>query len=170
MKLEKIYGAGKSVRYHTDPWFIRFGQTIADHTWGMLAIIYKFNDSPSPDLLKTITFHDCGEYLCGDLPYPFKRMAPDLAAKHAEIEERVLEDFLDGPLPALSNEDKTWLVFADRLEAQCFMLMYMPELRDRKDWVQNYEKCLQCAIEFGIDDMLVDFLTKASKFNKEKWG
>lgn len=68
--------AGTVERYHTWPTIRR--QTNAEHTWQLLRIYTTLFGPPDPDTFSYIMFHDCGELVTGDPPYPIKRDNPSL--------------------------------------------------------------------------------------------
>ena len=95
--------AGMVRRYHTWP-HIR-PQTVAEHTWHVLRILLTI--WPQVALRSVVTqfvmFHDCGEFLAGDPPYPSKRLSPDMAEVHGELEQLALNHLAhDWGIPALS--------------------------------------------------------------------
>lgn len=63
-------------RFHT--WPVLRQQTIAEHSWQVLRIYEALWGWPSPRLTRHIQYHDCGEIVTGDLPYPTKSLNPEL--------------------------------------------------------------------------------------------
>ena len=118
--LEDILLSGQVIRYHANPYMNRTQQTVAEHCWGVAALIYKLNPNPSRALIAAALFHDSGEMWAGDLPAPFKMANPELAARHAEIEEKLATE-AGVPVVALNESELAWLKFADRLESFLFM-------------------------------------------------
>lgn len=74
--------AGQVKRYHT--WPTHRQQTVGEHTWQVLRIYSTIFGPPDPSLLLYILYHDCGELVTGDLPFPVKSENPVIgAAVHA---------------------------------------------------------------------------------------
>ena len=68
--LTNIYRAGDVKRYHTVARLKE--QTIAEHSWGVAAIIMYLEPNPSKALLAAALFHDVAESKTGDVPATFK--------------------------------------------------------------------------------------------------
>lgn len=62
----RIRQGGSVKRFHT--WPTIGEQTVAAHTWGVLALILAFEPKPSVALLRRAVFHDLAEYETGDIP------------------------------------------------------------------------------------------------------
>lgn len=115
-----MLSTGQTVRYHTNPTMIRYLQTVADHAWGVVTILYLMHPDPSPALIKAAHFHDSGEKWAGDLAAPFKKNFPVFARQHAEIEHELAVS--NGiPKVDLTVEEELWLNFADKLESHIYM-------------------------------------------------
>ena len=80
--------AGYVTRYHTWP-RIR-DQTVAEHTWNLLRIILAIQPHASPELLRWTMFHDVGERVTGDVPFPVKREHPELKRALDKMEHEAL--------------------------------------------------------------------------------
>lgn len=80
--------AGYVTRYHTWP-RIR-DQTVAEHTWNLLRIILAVHPHASPELLRWTMFHDVGERVTGDVPFPVKRENPEVKAAFDKMEHEAL--------------------------------------------------------------------------------
>ncbi len=89
-----LAGAGRVKRYHTWPMSEAFPQTVADHSWHVLRIYFSITPEPNIDAVASIVFHDCGELVAGDPPYPIKAQNPTLKAEHSAIEARALQTML----------------------------------------------------------------------------
>ena len=68
--------AGTLRRYHS--WPMHQTQTIGCHTWQVLRIYVSIFGAPAPDVTVYILWHDAGELVLGDLPFPVKANSPEL--------------------------------------------------------------------------------------------
>lgn len=76
--------AGDVRRYHT--WRVLQQQTNAAHQWNVARILLAIYPDCSPRLLREALFHDVGEVVSGDAPFPIKRDNPDIKAGHDRVE------------------------------------------------------------------------------------
>lgn len=76
--------AGKVTRYHT--WERLREQSVGEHTWQLLRIILAMHPSASRELLVYTMFHDVGERVTGDVPFPVKREHPEIKAAFDRME------------------------------------------------------------------------------------
>jgi len=118
-----IYKSGQVARYHCNPTMSLFRQTNADHQWGCVILILMLHPNPSVSLIRAAATHDVGEIGSGDLSHQVKQANPEHAANHDALEQYVSEE-MGCPRPYLSEGEKDWLKFADRLEAYLYMRMY----------------------------------------------
>jgi 5'-deoxynucleotidase len=129
--------AHRTQRYHTNPHLARIGQTLADHAHGVASLIGLLHPSPSADLLLAALWHDVGEAVVGDLPSPYRRLHPQVAALHARTEELAAKA-LRRPT-TLADDDEAWLRLADGAEAIIFCAHHKPELLSRPDWAAHLQ-------------------------------
>lgn len=80
--------AGKISRYHT--WERIRDQSVGEHTWQLLRIILAVHRHASPELLRWTMFHDVGERVTGDVPFPVKRENPELKRALDKMEHETL--------------------------------------------------------------------------------
>ena len=78
--------AGEVIRYHT--WPMHHRQTVGEHTWQVMRIYLQIFGPLSPEVSTYIIWHDTGELVTGDLPFPVKRDNPHLKAECDFIEKR----------------------------------------------------------------------------------
>lgn len=91
--------AGQVPRYHTWP-HLR-GQSIAEHSWQVVRIIWAIMPDAPMALIKQAMFHDIGEVGTGDPPYPVKAKNPVLKKEMDRLERDVwLQMCLPWGLPA----------------------------------------------------------------------
>lgn len=112
---------------YVDRWHTERGmdaQTVADHTWGVMAILWLMYDGgPSPRLINLALFHDMGEHVTGDIPAPTKWANPQLKKIVDDIETSFLIGTIDSPVASyVDKEERIALKVADTLEcmAQCY--------------------------------------------------
>ncbi|MFN7882569.1 MAG: hypothetical protein ACK5PF_06100 [bacterium] len=150
MTLAQVYMAGGVQRYHANPGMARLGQTNADHQGRCVQLLLALHPAPSVALIRAVAHHDVGERWAGDLPAPFKKAQPEIAAAHAEAELALAEAAWGGPLDDdLSREDVTWLRLIDGMEAWAFMRGHAPGQAERDGWPDARKACLERAWSFG---------------------
>lgn len=76
--------AGCVARYHTWP-HVR-GQSVGEHTWQLIRILLAIYPDAPRRLMIEAMFHDVGERVSGDPPYPIKAQNPDLKREMDRIE------------------------------------------------------------------------------------
>lgn len=109
--------AGDVTRYHT--WPMQTNQSVAHHTWNVLRIWVELFGPPSPEVSVAILFHDCGEIVTGDLPFPVKSDNLDLKTAANRVESEALNtsiplyhEMVDG----LTEEQKKHIKICDLCE------------------------------------------------------
>lgn len=78
--------SGQIVRFHTWPSLRK--QTIAEHGWNLCRIYFCITDNPDPKFIHHLIFHDIGENVTGDAPYPVKKDNPGLKDMMDVIEHK----------------------------------------------------------------------------------
>lgn len=76
--------AGRVTRYHT--WERLREQSVGEHTWQLIRIILAIHPHASRELLVYAMFHDVGERVTGDVPFPVKREHPEIKAAFDRME------------------------------------------------------------------------------------
>lgn len=154
MSLQNVYESGRTRRYHANPLMAHLGQTVADHSWGMIALLFTLHHSPSVNLIGAVTFHDSEERWIGDIPFPFKSAAPDLVKRHEEVGQQFCR--MKGiPQFSLTEEEEKWLKFLDRLEAYMFAKLHGAL---DEEWVENNQILHSLAAELGVQDVIINLL------------
>ena len=152
MTLAQVYMAGGVQRYHANPGMARLGQTNADHQGRCVQLLLALHPAPSVALIRAVAHHDVGERWAGDLPAPFKRAQPEIAAAHAEAEMEFAAQAMGWRVPDdLSPEDVRWLALIDGLEAWAFMRGHAPGQADRDGWPDARKACMARAMSMGAD-------------------
>jgi len=144
------YLSGLVRRYHANPDFAHFGQTNSQHQWGCALLIYSLHPKPTLSLIASALFHDVGEIFTGDWPFEFKMLHPEIAALGAKIEAEAAAD-MGLKMPELSDEDKRWLKFVDRLEPILFAQHHAPHMLTREDWPDQIQAVKSVAISLGAN-------------------
>lgn len=97
-------------------------QTTSDHSAKMAILCLALHPKPSAELLAAIVLHDAEEWFTGDFPSHVKENFPVLR----EIEEEAREEFFEvsqitNPFTKLSEDDKLWLSFLDKIEVLAYI-------------------------------------------------
>lgn len=149
-QIETLYGTGKVRRWHCNPHLAHHVQTLADHQWGCAALISLLHPNPGPSLLIAAIWHDAGERWAGDIPFPVKLLAPDMAADHKDVEDTLAEQ--NGvPVTGLTSQEQKWIKFVDRLESYLFAKLYSPEQLMADDWKDAIEIMVNDGRDLGVD-------------------
>lgn len=105
--------AGDVLRYHT--WPMLRPQTIGSHTWQILRIYVTIFGAPQPDVTVYVIWHDAGELVLGDLPFPVKAQSPTLKKLCDGIENLAVVK-MAGEVPRLSKLEKLRVKICDLAE------------------------------------------------------
>ena len=105
--------AGSVVRYHT--WPTHQTQDVGSHTWQVLRIYWSIWATPSPQVFTYLLWHDAGELVLGDLPFPVKAWAPRLKKLCDNIEDVAVVK-MGGKVIKLSPQEKLRCKIADLVE------------------------------------------------------
>jgi 5'-deoxynucleotidase YfbR-like HD superfamily hydrolase len=76
--------AGELRRYHT--WACNHEQTVADHSWNVARLLLAWDPQLPRHMLVHALFHDIGERITGDVPYPIKAQNPALKKEMDRLE------------------------------------------------------------------------------------
>lgn len=108
--------SGMVQRYHTWPTIQR--QTIADHTWNMIRIYWEiFGPEIEPTTLSRMLWHDAGESVAGDPPFPVKRDNHDLKTAHDRVEQdAVMQIAGEDAVPVVADSEVWRMKVCDLLE------------------------------------------------------
>src|SRR6267154_1716536 len=68
--------AGTVRRYHT--WPFHHQQNIGEHSWQIARIYFQIWGPLPPEVSTYFIWHDAGELVLGDLPFPVKKNNPHL--------------------------------------------------------------------------------------------
>jgi len=139
MDLKAIFRAGCVLRWHTNPDLATTGDRIDGHSARVARILIALHPSPSVTLLCHALIHDDGESAVGDVPAPAKDSTPGLAEwleVAEEAERRRLWSGAAGPDGGarLTDSDRLWLRFADRLDAFQWAAHHGPSVMNGDGW------------------------------------
>lgn len=100
-------------RYHTWPTLTQ--QTIGDHIGNSLRIYLALYGEIKTDAAQYIAYHDLGELVVGDPPFPVKVRNPDFKVAHEAVEVQALAR-MGLELPELSQQERLRLKIVDLLD------------------------------------------------------
>lgn len=107
-----VWDSGRVRRWHTHPHITP--QNVADHSWGVVAILYIICADPSPGLIRAAVFHDIAEIHTGDIPSGVKWAFPEMKAVSDACEKTVHAKF--DLMPTLNEYESELLKWADLME------------------------------------------------------
>ncbi len=81
--------AGQVRRYHT--WMVLHQQSIGEHSWQCMRIWWQIWGPLPPEVTTYFIWHDAGELVAGDLPFPVKAKNPVLKDTMDELEDRAVK-------------------------------------------------------------------------------
>lgn len=111
-----VWDSGRVRRWHTHPHIT--SQNVADHSWGVVAILYLICESPSKNLIKAAVFHDIAEIHAGDIPSGVKWAFPEMKSASDKCEQIIQTKF--GLMPELTEVEQRLLKWADLMELALF--------------------------------------------------
>ena len=113
--LTNPYFAGQVRRYHT--WPVLQQQTVGEHTWQVLRIYDTVWGPIPPHVTRFILWHDAGELVTGDVPFPMKQRNPALREAMAAADELALQ--------GMRAPKCSWLTTVEQLRAKAADLCEM---------------------------------------------
>lgn len=117
--LANAHFAARVQRYHT--WPMHHQQSVGEHTLQILRIWWQMWGPMLPKISTCIIWHDLGELVGGDPPYPVKARNPDLKAGHDRVENQAIQN-MGGPvngsggLDGFNSYDLLMVKICDNLE------------------------------------------------------
>jgi len=137
-------------RYHT--WPVIQVQTVADHTAQCLRIYLQIFRVVPPEVTAYLLWHDAGELVTGDLPFPVKARNPNLKQECDAIEARAVIE-MGGKCPTLTEPVKNRVKIVDLIEMGEFGLV---ELRYGNTFAQPIVDDIFTAVDIRIRDLSVE--------------
>lgn len=157
MNLGALYSSGSVRRWHQNPALAATGQTLADHVGRCLQLLLALHPAPTPALIRAVAFHDVGELVVGDLSADSKRRLPQLADLFAEAEVEARRDIV-GPDDWLTQAERNWLNFLDRLEPLLWVAAHRPDELRRNGWPAAMAGVLRAADSLRVGRAVRDLL------------
>src|SRR4029077_15332745 len=96
-------------------------QTVGEHTFGLLAILFCVEATPSMALIRACLYHDAAEAMTGDVPAPTKWAHSILREGIDAAEKSIMRDH-DMHIP-LTEREKKLMLYCDLME----LAMYASE-------------------------------------------
>ena len=144
--LERIFHAGLTTRWHTNPWLAQTCDRLDGHQGRVARIILALWPDASRDLIIAALTHDDGEYITGDIPATFGK-TDDQASCEAAAYITIWGD----KFPRLSEEDGAKLHFADKLDAYQWAYHHAPHLMDKPEWRYAWAHIEAMAAGLGVE-------------------
>jgi len=148
--IRNIFRAGFVRRWHSNPDLCHTVDRIDGHSARVARIILALHPSPSVALIRAALTHDDGESVTGDMSAVMKQQNPVIASILA-LAEGVARRALWGHEPDLSDRDRNWLKFADRLDAYMWAAHHAPHIMDRDGWPELLAWINETADVLGVD-------------------
>ena len=124
----RIFMAGLTTRWHTNPWLAQTHDRIDGHQGRVARLILALWPDASRDLIVAALTHDDGESITGDIPYQRGKTTDQ---ENAETAARIIIWCRRHSM--LSFEDAARLRFCDRLDAAMWMLHHAPQCKHHED-------------------------------------
>ena len=105
--------AGQVERYHTWPVIRR--QSVAEHSWQVMRVWVQIYGDLRADVANYILWHDVGELVTGDLPFPIKRNSSTLKEIMDDLEFKA-RDEMRVPYTNIMESDRNRVRICDLVE------------------------------------------------------
>ena len=132
-------------RCHANPDLAHVGDTNGHHQASVAQIVFHLMPDATINLIHAALHHDSAEQFVGDLPQPFKAVAPDFAEMHASIETAYLADIGADTSEQLTPINAKILKLADRLAAYLHVRHVAPHILAAYGWPQDRERLIGMA-------------------------
>ncbi|WP_138423702.1 YfbR-like 5'-deoxynucleotidase [Maritimibacter alexandrii] len=151
--LVAIFRAGFVRRWHMNPDLAHTCDRIDGHSARVARILIALHPNPSFALIREALTHDDGESVVGDIKAPTKDADPAFATRLAEIEARATRELWDDLISPddLSVTDRTWLKFADRLDAYMWAAHHAPYVLYGDGWPEARAALIRSTAELLSD-------------------
>ena len=146
--LRAILRGGYCTRWHANPDLAHIRETLAEHHARVAQIILALHPSPSLALIDAALHHDAGEPFVGDVPWPFKRANPEIAASLADAEEKACIEI--GIRFEINEAETKWLKFADRLAAYQHVRHVAPYVLVQSEWIKAHVDLMNDSYHLGV--------------------
>lgn len=138
-------------RFHANPDLAHVGDTNGHHQASVAQIVFHLLPDSSINLIHAALHHDSAEQFVGDLPQPFKAVAPDFAEMHSSIETAYLADIGADMSELLTQLDVKILKLADRLAAYLHVRHVAPHILAAYGWPQDRDRLIGMAWGISAD-------------------
>jgi hypothetical protein len=144
--------AGQVKRYHT--WPVHREQSVGEHTWQLMRIWLQIFGELLPIETKQLLWHDAGELVTGDPPFPIKAQNPSLKELYEVLDRDALVRMSAGPQIPKTVQTKVRAKVCDLVEMYEFGVIELlmgnrlaqPIIKDTHDAV------LRLAAELSLED------------------
>jgi len=144
-RLAAQFRAGRTRRWHANAWLADTNDRVDGHAARVARIILALHPAPTLALLAAALVHDDGENGetgIGDIPGPVRNALPAearLALDEREANARLAlwPKYGGAPARTLTGANRTWLHFADRLDALMWVAWHRPELLQSAGWRED---------------------------------
>lgn len=147
--LPKIMASGYVTRWHANPDMAHIRETLAEHHARVAQIVLALHPAPTLELIDAALHHDCGELVTGDIPATSKWDPDYPAIQISDIENAALCD-MGIYFQRITDADRAWIKFADRLAAYLHVEKHRPEITTRADWMDAGNLLAQMGQDLGI--------------------
>jgi len=113
-----IREGGAVQRFHASPHLCHYD--VAQHSWGMAAMLFVLNPDASRELIYACLFHDVAERWVGDMPAPMKWSNKIVQEEMHRTEERIERQL--GINIQLTEIEQKWLKALDLLDLYIFCM------------------------------------------------
>jgi len=144
--LERIFHAGLTTRWHTNPWLAQTCDRIDGHQARVARIILALWPDASRELLIAALTHDDGEYITGDIPATFFKTYNQRAYEAAAYITIWGDKF-----PRLPDGDADKLHFADKLDAYQWAYHHAPHIMGKPEWCEAWAHIEEMAAWLGVE-------------------
>lgn len=139
--------AGRVLRYHTWP-HIR-PQTVAEHTWQVLRILYAIWPDVPSHVVRYVVGHDVGEITVGDPPYPIKAnnsvLKTEMDRIEGEAQDELFAGWMLGDVPELTEDERWAFKIAEFIEM--WEWGWEEELLGNRFAIKVKERCVSVVID-----------------------
>lgn len=137
MTIQKVFDAGLTHRWHTNPHLAGTVDRLDGHQARVARLaLYLFDGDCTVAFITACLTHDDGESVTGDIPFPNEKTPAQVEAEESAWGDIWGTHSVGAWCRSLSDLETRRLKFCDRLDAYMWMRHHRPDLRDRSDWVK----------------------------------
>lgn len=158
INLNTIFNAGRVRRWHSNA-EMSWTEDYNDAHQGRVArLLLALHPKPSQMLIAAALTHDDGESFTGDMSFDAKKSNPQLRTMLKQAEDAaicVIWGLEETPHFRLSDDEKEWLEFADRLDSYMWTMHKLPRSLNHTGWARQREELLAFAEKKDILECLL---------------